>query len=289
MKNIVKHTLVFFKGFVMGIAEIVPGVSGSTLALVMKIYFQFISLLFEVSNLFKEILLLFIFKSNFQKISKVFKKIDLTFAFFLFGGMVLAILLFSNIMSYLLEERKEFVLAFFFGLVFASVFVPWAEIKKKTIKEILIVFFTFVLFFFLLSLKPYVLTETPHPIYFFFAGAIAICAMVLPGVSGSFIFLMLGVYEFIVNYIRNLTRLEIINSEILNLIFVFLGIVFGFSIFVRILKHGLKNHSPIIFAILTGIILASLRVLWIDFTQTLLLPLTSVVGFGVVFFLRKLS
>jgi putative membrane protein len=289
MKNIVKHTSVFFKGFVMGIAEIVPGVSGSTLALVMKIYFQFISLLFEVSNLFKEILLLFIFKSNFQKISKVFKKIDLTFAFFLFGGMVLAILLFSNIMSYLLEERKEFVLAFFFGLVFASVFVPWAEIKKKTIKEILIVLFTFVLFFFLLSLKPYVLTETPHPIYFFFSGAVAICAMVLPGVSGSFIFLMLGVYEFIVNYIRNLTRLEIINSEILNLIFVFFGIVFGFSIFVRILKHGLKNHSPIIFSILTGIILASLRVLWVDFTQTLLLPLTSAVGFGVVFFLRKLS
>ncbi len=130
--------------------------------------------------------------------------------------------------------------------------------------------------------------------YFFLGGSVAICAMVLPGISGSFVFLMLGLYEFIVNHISNLTRLEINSSEVLNLFSLFLGIVFGFSIFVRILKYGLRNYSAIIFAILTGIILASLKVLWpftleLVLVEILLLSFVALLGFGVVSFLKKLG
>lgn len=294
MKNYKQKIIILFKGFVMGISEIVPGVSGSTLALVMKIYFDFISLLYQVSNFFKEIFLFLIFKSTFKKILQVFKKIDFCFAIPLFVGMAMGILFFSNIMGYLLEEKREFVLAFFFGLVLASVSVPFSQLKEKTIKEISIIIFTFIIFFLILSIRPYSITEVPHPLYFFLGGSLAICAMVLPGVSGSFVFLMLGLYEFIVNHIRNLTKLEFINSEIVNLVFLFFGILFGFSIFVRILKYGLQNHAPLIFSILTGIILASLRILWPYYEVTLVsevasLSLTALVGFGVVFFLRKLS
>lgn len=278
----------------MGIAEVVPGVSGSTLALVMKIYFDFISFLYQVSNFFKEIILFLTFKSNLKKVKEVFKEIDFVFGIFLFLGMFLAILSFSNLMSYLLLDYREFVLAFFFGLVLASVSIPWGQIKQKGFREFSLVSISFLIFFFVLSLNPISMAEAPHPLYFFLGGSIAICAMVLPGISGSFVFLMLGLYEFIVNHISNLTRLEIASNEVLNLFSLFLGIVFGFSIFVRILRHGLKNHSAIIFAILTGIILASLKVLWpytqeLLFTEILLLSFVALVGFGVVSFLKKLG
>ncbi len=116
MKNNYKENiLVFVKGFIMGIAEVVPGVSGSTLALVMKIYYDFISFLYQISNFFKEIVLFLTFRSNLKKVKEIFKEINLTFGIFLFLGMFLAILSFSNLMSYLLLDYREFVLAFFFG------------------------------------------------------------------------------------------------------------------------------------------------------------------------------
>ena len=289
-----KHLQIFSKGFVMGIAEIVPGVSASTLALVMKIYFDFISFLYQISNFLKEALLFLIFKSNLEKLKSVFKEIDLKFGVFLFLGMLLAIVSFSNLMSYLLHNYREYVLAFFFGLVLASVSVPWKEIKEKGFKEVMLVIISFVIFFLLLSLRPYEMMQAPSPFYFFFGGAIAICAMVLPGVSGSFVFLMLGLYEFIVNYISNFSRFVFEPSEVLSILGVFLGIVFGFSIFVRILKNALQNHSSVIFAVLTGIILASLRVLWpyseaSILSEILSLSLVVLLGFGVVSFLKKLG
>ncbi len=294
MKEYKKNILIFVKGFVMGIAEVVPGVSGSTLALVMKIYFDFISFLYQISNFFKEVFLFLIFKSDLRKVRSVFQEINFIFGIFLFLGMFLAIVSFSNLMSYLLLDYREFVLAFFFGLVLASVSVPWGQIKEKSLKEFSLVIITFIFFFLILSLNPVDIEQVPHPLYFFFGGSVAICAMVLPGISGSFVFLMLGLYEFIVNHISNLTRFEIINTEIINLLFLFFGIVFGFSIFVRILRHGLKKYSTIIFAILTGIILASLRVLWPFSSELLLvefflLAFVAVLGFGVVSFLKKLG
>lgn len=278
----------------MGIAETVPGVSGSTLALVMRIYSDFISFLYQVSDFLKELISLLIFRSNYEKLKIVFKKINFVFGFFLFLGMAVAILIFSNLITHLLENYREFVLAFFFGLVLASVSVPWERIKEKTSKEVLLFFVSFVLVFLLLSLTPHSIEGTPSPFYFFLSGSIAICAMVLPGISGSFVFLMLGVYEFIMNYLSNLTRLDVNTNELLSLLALFLGIIFGFSIFVRVLKHALAKHASIIFAILTGIILASLRVLWpyyevVSLVDVIALSSVAVVGFGTVFFLKKLG
>jgi putative membrane protein len=289
-----KNFLTLVKGFVMGIAEVVPGVSGSTLALVMGIYSDFISFLFQISDFLKEILYLLIFKSNLKKVIAKFKKININFGVFLFFGMLFAIALFSNIIHSLFENNKQYVLAFFFGLVLASVFVPLGEIKKKGLKEWGLVLLSAVVFFALLSLRPYEFETVPHPLYFFLGGSIAICAMVLPGISGSFIFLMLGLYEFIVSHISNFTKFAFNSSETWNLISLALGIVLGFSVFVRILKKGLENHSAIIFSILAGIMIASLRVLWpfygiMELIDFVFLSLLSLSGFVVVFFLRKLG
>jgi putative membrane protein len=283
--------LLFFKGFLMGIAEIVPGVSGSTLALIVGIYRDFISLLYQISNVVKEFVSLLLFKSDFQKFTKVFKKINFRFAIILFLGMLSAILLFSNVIDYLLIEHRNYVMAFFFGLVLASITIPWGEIKKKTGKEISIVIVTTILFFLILSIRPQVFAEAPHPLYFFLGGALGICAMVLPGVSGSFIFLMLGLYEYIVTFISNLTKLEVSYSEIIRLVSLALGIFFGFTIFVRVLKYGLKKHSSIIFAFLTGLMIASLRVLWPFDNSENIFYITAIfmVGFVLVIFLKKIK
>ncbi len=278
----------------MGIAEVIPGVSGSTLALVMGIYSRFITLLYQVSNFLKEIVLFFLFKSSYKNLVKRFKEIDMVFGIFLYFGRFLALILLSNIMYFLLEERREYILAFFFGLVLCSIAVPWGEIKKKGVKEVSLVFISAVVFFFILALKPYEFADLPHPLYFFFGGAVAICAMILPGISGSLVFLMLGLYKFIVEHVSSLTRLNFEIIEILNLFLVSLGIIFGFSIFVRFLKKGLENHSSTIYAILTGIVIASLRVLWpysevVELSEILVLTFVSSIGFGIVFFLRKLG
>ncbi len=284
-----KNTIIFFKGFLMGIAEIIPGVSGSTLALILGIYSQFIDLLYQISNLVKEFCLFVFFKSSLKKLKKTFVKIDIKFAIILFFGMVSAIALFSNIVNYLLEGYQEYVLAFFFGLVLASITIPWGEIKEKGKKEYFIVFLTSIIFFLILSLKPQVFSEAPNLLYFFIGGSLGICAMVLPGVSGSFIFLMLGLYEYIVSFLSNVTKLQFVNSEVYSLFSLALGIFFGFVFFVRFLKYALKNHSNIIFSFLTGIMIASLRVLWVFDELLISLFLVSLIGFLVVFFLKKLK
>ncbi len=291
------NVLLFFKGFLMGIAEIIPGVSGSTLALIVGIYEDFISLLYGISNSVKEVFKFLIFQTTFEKVVEVFKKIDFKFAVILFLGMFSAILLLSNVVSTLLDSSGEYVMAFFFGLVLASVVIPWGRIKKKSFREVAIVLLVAVAFF--LILRPQDFSEmsnsdAPSLLYFFFGGALGVCAMVLPGVSGSFVFLMIGIYRYIVDYISNLTRLEFDSFEIFALVAVALGIFFGFTFFVRLLKYGLKNHSSIIFAFLTGLMLASLRVIWpyydvVSFDGIALLSLTALVGFVMVSFLKKLG
>ena len=294
MKKMKENIIVLFKGFVMGVAEIIPGVSGATLALVMGIYSRFIGFLYQISNLIKETVLFFLFKSNLKNIIQRFKEIDFTFGLILYLGRFLALVFLANGMNFLLTEKREYILAFFFGLILASIAIPWGEIKQKGLKEIVLILFSTLAFFFLFSLRPHEFVGLPHPLYFFAGGAIAICAMVLPGISGSLVFLMLGLYEFIVAHLSNLTRFSIERIEIINLFFLSLGVVFGFSIFVRILRHGLKNYSSVIFAILTGIMIASLRILWpyyegIDLMGIAFLLFLSSCGFAVVFFLRKLG
>ncbi len=279
----------FLKGFLMGIAEIVPGVSGSTLALIFGIYKNFINLLYQISNFVKEVFLFCCFKSSIKNILKVSRKIDLKFGGILFLGMLCAIALFSNIVSFLIYGYREYVMAFFFGLVLASIAIPWGEIKKKTIKEFTIAVLTSIIFFFILSITPTVLDEAPGYLYFFVGGALGICAMVLPGVSGSFIFLMIGLYEHIVKFVSNFTKFDTSWNEVLSLISLALGIVFGFSIFVRFLKSALKTHSEIIYAFLTGLMVASLRVLWPfeHYYDYIYILLTMLLGFLLVTFLKK--
>lgn len=254
------HTIL--QGMVMGIVEVIPGVSGSTLALIMGIYDKFINFLHQISDLIKVILKVLLGRSHLKDIFKTFHSIDYKFGGLLIAGMLLGIGGFSHIMSYLLEHHPIYTSAFFFGLILASVRVPFFQIKKITPEVWLTFIFSSVLFFFILGLNPAASVSSPSLFRIFIAGFFAICAMVLPGVSGSFVLLLFGMYDYIIEHVKNVTKLSATPQEILNLSVLALGIVLGFAIFVRVLKYGLKKYPSYLMAFLAGLMVASLRILW---------------------------
>jgi putative membrane protein len=252
----------FLKGVVMGIAEIIPGVSGSTLALMMGIYDEFIELLYSISKA-GEALILFLFRKRpFENLKEKFFRIKLEFGIPLILGMGFAFLAFANVLHYFILHYPSLVLTFFFGLVLSSVLIPISRIGKLTLLKLVAGAVSFFIFYKLLSLEPVEILDEPSLIYTFFAGAIAICAMSLPGVSGSFILLLLGLYEYVIFAINDAIKFDISISRLLRLIILLTGIIFGFIFFVRLLKWLLYRYEGILMSVLTGLMLASLKVLW---------------------------
>lgn len=261
-KNLLGKLTTILQGFVMGIAEIIPGVSGSTLALTMGIYDDLINFLNQISDLIKVFIKLIFKKASLPNLKSAFTEIDFKFGIFLSFGGVLAIILLSNLLGDLVEGNKHYVYAFFFGLIISSLYIPFKEIKVKNAKTILIFAITFLASFLLLGIKPADTVTNPSPIFLFIAALIAVCGMILPGVSGSFILLLLGLYEYIIQVVKGLTRLTANANDILNLFIFGLGLVLGFSIFVKFLKIAFHNSSDYILSFLLALMLSSTRVLW---------------------------
>lgn len=280
------------QGFVMGVAEIIPGVSGSTLALAMGIYDEFINLLYTISEFIKSLFKFIARKISFQELKTSFLNIHFTFGFFLILGMGLAIALLAGVLSGLLTTNRYEVYAFFFGLVLTSIYLPFREVGKYGLKEILVTLVTFVTFFALFSINSVHFETLPSPLYFLIGGILAISAMVLPGVSGSFIMVLLGIYDYILGFIKKLLNLSISGEEITSMGFFVFGVAFGFIFFVRLLKYTLKHYSSIVFSFLVGIMLASLRVLWPFESETsspIALVILIAIGGSVTFLIMWIS
>ncbi len=280
------------QGMIMGMAEIVPGVSGSTFALAMGIYERFIDLLHSISEFFKELFKFIIRKSNLKKLKLSFRKIEIRFGVVLVLGMLISIALFSNILSELLLNQRDLIFAFFFGLVLASAFIPWEKVKKKNNKAILLAFMSKVITFIILGFRPVVIGDDPDLLYVFFGGIVGISGLLLPGVSGSFILLMLGLYEYIINIVKDTLHLSITGNQLVRLFVFVLGLVVGFTIFVRILKFLFKNYEDTVLAILAGIMFGSLRVInpfAIQKNSELTLLFLILLGIFIIQVLRKFS
>lgn len=241
-----KHYLfITLKGMAMGIAELVPGVSGGTIAFVTGIYEEFISSINNVN--------LATFKTLKTQGFKVFwKQLNGNFLLALFLGMMMSILSLSKIISWLLENHPIPVWAFFFGLVLASVIFVAKAIKKWTILTIALFIIGTIIAYYITTLPPSANTDSLP--FLFFSGALAICAMVLPGISGSFILVLLGSYK---------TILDALNDKDFKIVItVALGAVFGILSFARILKWMFTHYKNATLAILTGFILGSLNKIW---------------------------
>ena len=246
----------------MGVAEIIPGVSGSTLALTMGIYDDLINFLNQVSDVIKVCFKFIVRKASFSDIKNTFLMIDFKFGILLSFGGVVAVILLSNVLEDLVESNKQYVYAFFFGLIISSLYIPFKEIKVKNSKTFSIFIVTFTLSFLILGIQPAQDVVQPSALFMFVAALIAVCGMVLPGVSGSFILLLLGLYQYILSCIKALTRLSIQSNDLLNIVIFAIGLVLGFSVFVKFLKIAFTKASDYVLSFLLGLMLSSTRVLW---------------------------
>lgn len=235
----------FAKGYCMGASDVVPGVSGGTMALILGIYEELI----QSIKAFDGALLRMVLKGHF---AQALKTAPLRFLLPLGVGILTAIFTLARGLSWLLETHPVAIWSFFFGLVLASAIMVGRRIAKWTMATLISLLVSAVGAYVLVALVP---VKTPETLSFIFlCGAIAICAMILPGISGSFILVLLGKYHFILNAVG---RLDILVLSVFTA-----GTATGIMLFVRLLNWLLKHYYQITMAALTGLMIGSLRKVW---------------------------
>ena len=226
----------------MGIADAIPGVSGGTIALLLGIYEELIN---AISNLnFEQILDLR--KNGFKSF---WSKINGNFLFSILLGIGVSLVSFVKISAILLDKYPLFVWSFFLGLIIATVYVIYKLIEKLNFKNILFVFIS-IMATLLLSSFSTVEINNIGLLYILFCGIIASSAMILPGISGSLILVILGVYTFLINALNNL--------DILIIIVFILGAIIGLLGFSRVIKYLFNNYRNITYSIMLGLVIGSI-------------------------------
>jgi putative membrane protein len=238
------------KGFVMGIADLIPGVSGGTIAFVTGIYE---SLLDAISSLNKKTLVLFLTGEWSQALSQI----HVRFLSVVIGSILLAIFSFARVMHYLMTTHSEHTWSLFFGLIAASIVVIFKELKNpKSLSNLSSLVFGAVLAWLIVGLIP---VETPEDAWFIIlCGFISISAMILPGLSGSFLLLILGKYEYITGAVKN----PFAEGALPVLLLFVCGAVAGALGFTRVLNWFLKHYRNATMAFLTGILIGSMKKVW---------------------------
>ncbi|MEO0436215.1 MAG: DUF368 domain-containing protein [Pseudomonadota bacterium] len=236
---------VFLRGVLMGAADVVPGVSGGTIAFITGIYQRLISAFSSVDLDAVSLVL----KGQWLA---AWRKVDASFLVVLFSGVGLSILTLARAVSYLLENQPLLLWAFFFGLILASSLILLRQVKTWSFASVLA----------LVSAAGFAMglaftATSPLPqsnLVFFVAGFFAICAMILPGISGSFILVLLGMYEPVIAAIKEFLWLPLISFTV--------GNVLGLLSFSRLLRWLLERYYQLTLASLTGFLLGSLLIVW---------------------------
>ena len=285
----------------MGAADIVPGVSGGTIAFITGIYEELLksisSINFKIFSLLKD-----------KSIKSVWYKINGNFLACIFSGIIFSVFSLSKSITLLIKNYPILVWSFFFGLILASSFVIGRTIRSWNFQKVISLVFGAFIALSITGLSP---VENPESIfYIFISGAIAICAMVLPGISGSFILLLMGSYTLILRALNELNLIVV-------LVFCF-GCLVGLLSFARLLSKFFKSYRDLTIAVLTGFLIGSVNKVWpwkivvltrvdssgstvpfieesvmpynFDGNPKILLALSlSAVGFFIVYFLNRLS
>lgn len=244
------------RGFAMGTADIVPGVSGGTVALVLGIYEQLICNVHDGAHAVRQLL-----RGDVAGFRAGLRKIEWVWLVSLLGGILLAVLVLASVLEHLLDEQPRRMAGLFFGLILGSVIIAWRLVKCVNAEGLVMMAVTGVALFLLLGLR----TDTAvsddaaevvtKPIWvFFLVGAIAICAMILPGISGSFLLVMMGMYTEVLGAVND--------RDLLALGVFALGCAVGLGLFSTLLAWLLENHHDRVMAVMIGLMLGSLRVLW---------------------------
>ncbi|MBS1256216.1 MAG: hypothetical protein MAG581_02029 [Deltaproteobacteria bacterium] len=247
-RSISEHAYLFFKGVCMGTADIVPGVSGGTVAFITGIYQTLLTAISSFNwNTIRQVLRL--------RGKEALTGLHLRFLVTLLCGIAMAVISTAHLMHYLLTEHPVETWSVFFGLIAASIIVVSHSINNRISSFPALVLGTLLAY----GITGLIPLHTPEEGWFLFlCGVVAICAMILPGLSGSFILLILGKYAFITAALRNPFVME--NMEIL-LIFI-AGCVTGILGFSRILRYSLLRWHDFTIAILTGLMIGAMRKVW---------------------------
>lgn len=254
-RTLLGYLKIFGCGFVMGGADVIPGVSGGTMAFILGIYNEFLASLRDIlsPNSVKMAL-------KFQ-IKKMFNQLPWPFLAALVLGILTAILTLSTPLKWMLENKLVLILAFFFGLVTGSVITVLNKVEKWSIDRYIALIIGGVAGFLIVGLP--MLNNPPKSIlYLLLCGAIAICAMVLPGISGSFILLLMGKYETVLRMVHELKSQINVLQNFFGLAIFMVGVVLGLACFVRFLSWLLKKYHDLTVAILIGFMIGSLRKVW---------------------------
>lgn len=253
MKKLSDYILVAVKGACMGAADVIPGVSGGTIAFITGIYDQLIA---SINSINATALKLF-FTGRFKEF---WKHINGNFLLSIFAGILVSILSLAGIMQYLLASHPIQTWAFFFGLIVASSIFILKGIEGWNIRIVGFLIIGAILGVVVCTLSP---TQTPDALWFIFiSGAIAICAMILPGISGSFILLILGKYQYIMSAISGLTSGQSVGESIVILGVFAVGAVCGLLAFSKFLHWLLGRYHKETLIVLAGFIIGSLVKVW---------------------------
>lgn len=253
MKGLLKNIVVAIKGACMGSADVIPGVSGGTIAFIMGIYDDFVGSLASIN--IEAVKLLFS-----GKFKAFWKHINGSFLLSLVIGIGISVVSLAGLMQYLLANKPIQTWAFFFGLIVASSIFILRGISGWRVREMLLVILGCVLGVTVCTLSP---TQTPDALWFIFlSGAIAICAMILPGISGSFILLILGKYQYIMGAISSLAAGENFGQNLLILCVFLVGAAFGILSFSKFLHWLLARWNKETLIVLAGFIIGSLVKVW---------------------------
>jgi len=240
------YLILFFKGVFMGIADAMPGISGGTIALLVGIYE-------ELVNTISRLNLHIISEFKIRDFNSFWKKINGNFLITLILGISISLISFVKVSASLLENYPLFVWSFFLGLIFATIYVIFKLINKWYLTNFIILFFCIFFSVYISSFTVDVTNEISL-LYIFMSGIIASSAMILPGISGSLVLVILGVYTYM---IKSLDNLELV------VIFTFIfGSLIGLLSFSKILKYLFKNYRDLTYTIMLGLVIGSIEKAW---------------------------
>ncbi len=239
----------------MGAADVVPGVSGGTIALVLGIYERLVASIRSGSSALGRLV-----SGDLAGTRNWLRRVDWGFLIPLLGGILLAVVTLARLIETLLHDYPEEMAGLFTGLIAGSVIITWRLVGRWDTQTVTVMTTVALALFFLLGLREGTTDETVGQIAdpalwaFFAAGAVAICAMILPGVSGSFLLVILGMYGPV---------LEAVNDRsVVTLIVLIAGMTVGLALFSQLLSWSLERYHDVVVAALIGLMAGSLRVLW---------------------------
>jgi putative membrane protein len=297
MRSLKDYGILSLKGMAMGAADVVPGVSGGTIAFISGIYEELLQSISSVNLGTLKIL-------RKEGIAAAWKSINGNFLLALILGIGISVLSLAKLITFLMEEHPVQLWSFFFGLIIASIIFVGKQVKNWSAPSIIGIISGTAIAFYITILPP--MDSSGELWFIFLAGTIAICAMILPGISGSFILLLMGAYQ---------TVLGAISDKDVTILAVFaVGCVTGLLAFSRVLNWMFKHMHDLTISILTGFLLGSLNKVWpwkvtiqsrlnshdewVPFIQKNTLPenselliacLIGVAGFAVIFLLERIA